>query len=795
MIKKIVIFIFSIFAVILFSGCTKITTSKKTINSTISSKQKDQITPNTNEVNIYVGDSFKLTWTANFTKLESERVSYVSSDANIASVSVTGLIKGIKAGETFITMTLRNANAVIKVKVSENVKITAPTKTNYYQGEELNLLGGKIEIFNGKNELVEEVLLLKSMISGYDPEGIGEQILTITYHDITYKYSIIVNQFDSNGLKFADAYNINEAYTNEKVSFRLEPKDFDQMVAKVKNVYDYTEMSIYATFKAPSGKTKTVNAYWNQDYSEVKTKTVISTNEKLEGYTNPNAVGYDFKLTLNKDGNPYYRINFTPNEVGEYEYTVYVTYCGILVQEFTRYFDVYNNEKVKDYSGVISVSDNNFTFVDEKGKTYMPVGENMAWYTSKQRRYYDYEMWLNNLDKTDSNFIRVWLSAWGFALFWDDVDNYDSRLDEAYELDQVFDMASEMGIYIQLTLLHHGMFSETVNPMWEGSSNTWYTSQYGANPYASIIDSPGEFFTDEVAKATFKNYLQYIIARYGYSENLLSYEVFNEVDWVESYTSKVGTAWHNEMATFIKENDAYNHMVTTSVKGDNFSSDIYSVFALDNIDYVNVHNYGTYNYLNYVPGKTQEGFRKFNKPIFYTEVGYSGMSGTEQNEKDPLNITLHQELWAGIMSSVGAGMNWWWESWVEPFNAYYGFNGAAKFAHMLDLEGTSFKLIGTSNDVVNNNSTKIKNLGYIVDNRVYAYLYQTGYNVGNPTPQAINNVTLSINNFTNGNYQVVIYDTNTLEIKSSTVVSVLNNVLVVKIGSVINDIALIATPL
>jgi hypothetical protein len=46
----------------------------------------------------------------------------------------------------------------------------------------------------------------------------------------------------------------------------------------------------------------------------------------------------------------------------------------------------------------------------------------------------------------------------------DDIENYDERQDNMKSLDRTIEIADEFDIYIQLCILHHGMFSATVNP-------------------------------------------------------------------------------------------------------------------------------------------------------------------------------------------------------------------------------------------------------------------------------------------------------------------------------------------
>ena len=42
------------------------------------------------------------------------------------------------------------------------------------------------------------------------------------------------------------------------------------------------------------------------------------------------------------------------------------------------------------------------------------VGQNVAWYTSRDRRYYDYVSWFGRMGDVGMNYARVWMAAWGF---------------------------------------------------------------------------------------------------------------------------------------------------------------------------------------------------------------------------------------------------------------------------------------------------------------------------------------------------------------------------------------------
>ena len=228
-------------------------------------------------------------------------------------------------------------------------------------------------------------------------------------------------------------------------------------------------------------------------------------------------------------------------------------------------------------------------------------------------------------------------------------------------------------------------------------------------------------------------------------------------------------------------------MVTTSVKGDDFSSNIYQVFKLDSIDYVNVHNYGSKNYLNVIPKKAQSSYTQFNKPIMYQEVGYNGNSGSDQYRADPNNITLHQELWAGMMSTGSSGMNWWWESWIEVNNCYSYFSAPARFAKMIDLSGNMTLIYGSSK--VSNTKTSLLSIGYSFSNKAYIYVYDKNYNVDNYNVSFSSTMTVKIDN---GTYIVKQYDTNNMNLIKSEEINASNGSLKVSISGT-NDIAVIIT--
>lgn len=97
-----------------------------------------------------------------------------------------------KLGEQELTVTYQGETFTFKVYViQEDYELVIPDKLEYLYGDDLDLTGGKIIITNNLGE-TEDVPLTLDMISGYDPNQLGEQALTVTYRGVTFTFSITV---------------------------------------------------------------------------------------------------------------------------------------------------------------------------------------------------------------------------------------------------------------------------------------------------------------------------------------------------------------------------------------------------------------------------------------------------------------------------------------------------------------------------------------------------------------------------------------------------------------------------
>ena len=600
----------------------------------------------------------------------------------------------------------------------------------------------------------------------------GTVTIYIKVEDTTQEYEINVKERMINRTSlFCGVSEITTTPTvHEKVELCLEERN-PGFIKDHYNPFDYNAIDVYGEFVSPSGKSMVVDAFWYRDYV-ISLDTFINTGNAVEG--EPNGLEIT-KLT----GDPEYRIRFRPDEAGEWSYKIYVAVADGVYEELNGKITVADSDK--EYKGQIQVDKtNNRVFQYEDGSTFMPIGENIGWWTNNSRKIYDYYVWFLNSHNNNMNIARIWMATWGFCLHWGkSIYDLSDRLAFAGRLDRTIEYAEQFDIYVMLTLINHGQFSSQTNAEW--ASNPYNVKNGG------ILDKPEKFFTDFQAKTVYKNELKYILARYGYSDKIMCWELFNEVDWTDNaeiYAVNIKN-WHKEMATFIRQNDPYNHMISTSYKTEQGLA-----FSLDEIDYVCPHNYGyaNKNICEALPSVQDRLYNQYKKPVLYAEIGIDWENGQNNYRLDPKGISLKQASWAGMMGGgAGGAMNWWWDSYVHPYNLYHQFAGAGAYAKLLNLSGADYTQLRTLNGVTKSDSVGL--IGYRFDNRIYGYVYDKAWKYNNATGE-LNGINVSIP-FTDGNYKLTIYNTDTGYQLLEKNISVSGGNVVIDFPAFTNDIAFI----
>lgn len=405
------------------------------------------------------------------------------------------------------------------------------------------------------------------------------------------------------------------------------------------NPFDPDSIQLDASFTLPSGRTMTVPAFWYQ------------------GYTRTLSGGYEYDILT---GSPGWRLRFTPPETGSYSLSLTILTNGQpsggpVITNFTV-----SASGPPPRFGYLGIAPGRRYFQTGDGQPLRLIGEDVAWFNIGT---YDYDTWFSNMQSAGENYARVWMCPWAFGLEDTATSRTNYSLQPAWQLDYVLRLAEQRGIYILLTLDYHGMFASV--PDSYGGNDYW-----PENPYNVTNGGPcavaNDFFTNATAELTYQKRLRYLIARYGYSQNLLAWEFFNEIDNDYAYlNSNNVAAWHALMGGWMHTNDIFGHLVTTSLTG---GSDRPEIWSLPQLDYANYHSYGEAFPATTLNTVAQSFLQQYNKPVLVEEYGTSAQSWNRTN--DLYLRGFRQGIWGGALGgSAGTAMSWYWEN-IDSENDY-----------------------------------------------------------------------------------------------------------------------------
>ena len=481
--------------------------------------------------------------------------------------------------------------------------------------------------------------------------------------------------------------------------------------AAVQNPFDPAQADLVVHYTGPDGKTITIPAFWYQAYDATGSSPC---------------------------GQPGWKARLTPTQAGQWRAQAELVSQGITSDAVS--FQV----TASDSKGFVRLNQNNPHYLAfDNGETFFPVGLNIGWWQSDPLK--DYQNWMDKLHANNGSIIRVWMADWSFGIEWNDtgLGDYTKRLRQAWLLDQVFNMARQDNIYIELVLLNHGAFSATVDPEWD------------ANPYNSAnggpCDTPQCFATNAQAKQYFQRRLRYIAARWGYSPNLLDWEWWNEEDWTPIQTQDLAP-WIKEMTAFLRQYDPYQHLVSTSFATKNPPE----VLNLPEIDFTQVHSYSYQDPMDAFPGIYQDMLAVApTKPVLFAEFGYSA-GGEDTKSFDQVGDHLHIGLWASTFSGFASpAMYWWWDSYIAPLNLWGQFKTLTTFLQGVDIATLapgkpklSSSIYANALSLQNNKMALVwvKNVNYIADA------------LPGMLDKKVQNLSLTLSGLDNGAYHIHWYD-------------------------------------
>ncbi len=439
--------------------------------------------------------------------------------------------------------------------------------------------------------------------------------------------------------------------------------------ARFDNPYDGTEIEVIGLLHQPDRAVHKVRGFFFQDFER----------SSVNG-----------REVLTPVGPPRWRVRLTPTQVGEHTYTVGIKTKG--GEYWSKPYPIYVVES--DTPGYVSVHTQNPKFFQfSNGKTLFLLGHNVCW-GSEEKRSYDYDTYFRRMSHAGENYTRVWMCSWDTGIESDRLDNY--RLDAAWRLDYILALAEQRGIYVKLCFDNAHDYTKPEKRKLFG----YWKENNGP------CEKPVDFFTSEGARAAYKRRLDYIVARWGYSPNIMAWELWNEVNYVTGDDPAARAPivdWTDEMARYLKANDPHRHLVTTSLGLHTVWDE---VWQLDSIDFAQIHAY--------IPKpqdivrdeekdavltvlRAAERIARFGKPYHVAEFGYLDLEAANRtNESDPGGIHLHNAIWGGLFSgAAGTPASWWWE-YVHDRNLCRHYAAVAGFLADIDLADRGWNQIAAA---------------------------------------------------------------------------------------------------
>jgi len=413
------------------------------------------------------------------------------------------------------------------------------------------------------------------------------------------------------------------------------------------NPFDPEVVDVTGHFLLPSGEKMEVPGFFYQDYERTRTEE-----------------GWEKLIPM---GAPCWKVRFAPTEQGEHRFHVSVRdETGELrSQEYTL-----QATAPEDPRGLVRVSERDPMYFEfDDGEFYLPMGINMrdgGDDAERQQGTYAFDRCFKLFQEERLNFVRTWMCAWWAGIEWD--EDYHSRYDgvgrycmhNAWRLDYMFDLADTYDLFIELTFNSHGQLRRDK-----------YDAEWRYNPYAArnggFVPSPAMFFTSDRVKQDFKKRFRYIVARWGYSQHLMSYDLWNEVDLVEGPNAREIAAWHQELGAYLKSIDPWKHIVCSHVCLHG-SAVTQQFWQAPEVEYIQADEYW---------GKTRaEGMNKFfdknarhrHKPMFFIEYG-------PQTAALPVPFSEWQRdfrvgQWVGNTMPMGAVPVFWYHDAWEKYKLY-----------------------------------------------------------------------------------------------------------------------------
>ncbi|HLF94437.1 MAG TPA: hypothetical protein VJB14_13320 [Planctomycetota bacterium] len=440
--------------------------------------------------------------------------------------------------------------------------------------------------------------------------------------------------------------------------------------------FDPNAVALDATVTLPSGKSMRVPGFWFQDYKR--------------SVKDPKAEGAARVEVLEAVGKPEWRVRFSSAEIGAHRVVLELKE-GPRVR---RSAPLEVKVAVGRRAGPVRVSPRNPGYLEDgSGRAFFPIGQNLCMSPDREGTYF-FERILPKLAANGANYVRLWEEYYpqgdlkrpsapgdgsncGFPLetFVTGIGKYD--LECSWKLDFVGGLCEQLGIYWQLCL---------ENVVWWNRKmpHRWKRNHYNAE-LGGPCGQPADYLTDPKCRELAARRHRYSVARWGWTTNLVAWEMWNEVDNLDGFTPEANADWHRDLCGRLKALDPWKHPITSSWRDG-------KMFSLPEIDLVQAHSYWPVEFdaAQYAIQDGDHLMRPYGKPYFFGEQGMN-----DRFDLDPDGKVQHDSLWATALSgAAGPGLQWHWTRYLDKHDLYRHYAPLAKFVKDVDWPAHAWKRVG-----------------------------------------------------------------------------------------------------
>ncbi|MEK7414066.1 MAG: hypothetical protein AAB263_12195 [Planctomycetota bacterium] len=328
-----------------------------------------------------------------------------------------------------------------------------------------------------------------------------------------------------------------------------------------------------------------------------------------------------------------------------------------------------------DPVGPIRVSRDNLRLLAfPDGTPFILNGPNLGWANTPDRAT-DFARYCGLLKANNCTHIRTWFASWSGKVQGEHAD--DLRLDHAWLMDRQLAAARANGLRVTLVM-------ENFHDIYMGKC-----APYGATPEERI-----DHFVNAGLNPIWLRSLSYMLARWGADDTVLAWEPMNEIDMLQPIREKA-LPWANAALAWLRKEDQDQRLLTLSWAGSDWGK---AMALLDDNAYAQVRGYvfewttADYPFIEASRDVVKLFFDPFDtaqrlgKPYILAEVGFQGSNENNRgNDLDTDGLLLRQAAWGSLMlGGCGAGMNWWWDVYIDKRNLWDSYRGIGRACARLD---------------------------------------------------------------------------------------------------------------